>query len=109
MFIADKRKLWLGHNDRIIVNSEGSIKGIQFLIESAGELVVNPDLNMDIAYNKIHNYHYGLIYSLEGKSINGDFALLDITDDYIVKELILANNQNQIVEIFKLQSCHYGL
>ena len=86
-------------NDRIIVNSEGNIKGIQFLIESVGELVVNPDLNMDIAYNRVHNYHYGLIYSLEDNSINGDFELLDITDDYIVKELILANNQNQIVEI----------
>ena len=54
---------------------------------------------MDIAYNRVHNYHYGLIYSLEGNSINDSFVLLDITDDYIVKELILVNTQNQIIEI----------
>ena len=80
--------------------STGSIKGIQLLIESSGDIYFENQENMEIAHNVIDNLHHILVYSFSGHSINDNiFTLFKSDEEFKIIEALVSNTNQQLVDI----------
>jgi len=95
--IANSSKIVI--NDRSLnIIPNGPISGIQISI-IAEEVVMNSDLNMDIAINKIEGIYEVLIYSIDGNVISKDMPLFFTNKEYDVSSIIIANTNAEEVDI----------
>ena len=97
----DNTTLKVGNNDLVLI-SDGLIKGAQFVIQSdSDELFINNNLDMDIAYNKVGDIHYIIIYSMLGDYISrGENKIFDSNESFTVIESLISNSNNKPVEVF---------
>ena len=89
------------NNNNLTLVSEGMIKGAQFIIQSeVDELIINNKLGMDIAYNKVNDIHYIVIYSLTGNYISkGQHQIFNSNQDFTIIDSIISNSNNNPIEI----------
>ena len=87
-------------NNSLYFESEGSIRGIQLIIDSKDNLSINDNINMDISYNVVENKHYILIYSMNGKILDlNKYKIFESTGIFKIDEVIAVNINNEPVNI----------
>ena len=87
-------------NNSFNFKTEGSIKGLEMIINSENEIFINNDIDMDIAYNINEDKHHIVIYSIEGKSLrHGNHKLFESTGFFEVEHILAVNSNNEPVNI----------
>ena len=88
-------------NNSLYFVSEGSIRGVQLVIDSKDNLYINDNINMDISYNVTDNKHYILIYSMDGEVLDSsEYRIFESTGVFNIDEIIAVNSNNESVNIF---------
>ena len=88
-------------NNSLYFVSEGSIRGLQFVIDSKDNLLINDNINMDVSYNVIDNKHYILIYSMDGEVLDSSrYKIFESSGIFNIDEIIAVNSNNESVNIF---------
>ena len=81
------------------LKTNGAIKGLEFIIQSDLELHLNSEIGMDIAYNVVDDYHYILIYSMDGNYMIGDYELFTTTMEYEIIDFKAVNSNYLFVDV----------
>jgi hypothetical protein len=87
-------------NNLFYFESEGSIRGIEIVIDSKEFLYVNENISMDISYNVVDNKHYILVYSINGEILDsGRYKIFESSGQFKIDKIIAVNSNNESVNI----------
>ncbi|MAZ61218.1 MAG: hypothetical protein CMG50_03460 [Candidatus Marinimicrobia bacterium] len=87
-------------NNSFNLKTEGSIRGLEMIINSEDAIFINNDIDMDIAYNINEDKHHIVIYSIEGKFIrHGNHKLFESAGFFEVEQMLAVNSNNEPVNI----------
>jgi len=87
-------------NNLFYFESEGSIRGIEIVIDSQEFLYVNENISMDISYNVVDNKHYILVYSINGEILDsGRYKIFESSGQFKIDKIIAVNSNNESVNI----------
>ena len=95
--VANSSKIVISESSLNIIPN-GPISGIQMSI-IADEISINPNLDMDIAINKIDDHYEVLIYSINGKIISNNTSLFVTNNPYELSSIIIANTEAEEIDV----------
>ena len=95
--VANSAKILISKNSLNVVSND-PIAGVQISIK-ANNLVLNPDIDMDVKLNKSNDNYDILIYSMQGKTISGNTPIFLVDDQFEIASIVLANTDAEEVDV----------